>query len=139
LRNARRRRLRLRRDLWPHRPTQTGRESGDYHSSAGKNRKAGNSHNTMTSRARAAGVPHLASIKEDAGVTMTDVNVMQSAAIIPDSKHVSLRLLLVAMGPVKPRSAATLDFLVPLRLILWSTLLREALDLAERLGPTKME
>ena len=37
------------------------------------------------------------------------------------------------------RSAATLGFLMPLRLVAWSTLLREAPDLAERLGPTKME
>ena len=61
------------------------------------------------------------------------------AAVIPDSKTLSLRLLLVAKGPVKPRSAATLGSLRPPRLIVWSTLLREAPDLTERLGPTKME
>src|SRR5215510_16326403 len=39
----------------------------------------------------------------------------------------------------RPLSAATLASLMPLRLIVWSTLRREAPYLAERLGPTKME
>ena len=67
---------------------------------------------------------------------------VNTAAVILDSKTLSPQLRLVAIGPVKPRmprSAATLGFLVPLQLIVWLTLLREAPDLDELLGLTKME
>jgi hypothetical protein len=61
----------------------------------------------------------------------------------PGSKTRFSRLLLVAtmgaVNPLMPRSALTLASLMPLRLIVSSTLLREAPELDERLGPTKME